>query len=271
MEEKIIKNTKNGPVTRQKIIDDLREIGVTPGMTLLVHSSLSSMGWVCGGAVSVVSALQDVIRPYGLLIMPSHSGELSDPSGWENPPVPESWWDTIRETMPPFDPEVTPTRGMGAVAECFRAYPDTLRSYHPQFSFTAWGEEGIQVVQEHSLEGGLGNESPLGRIYDRDGWVLLLGVGFENNTSFHLSEWMADHKSKKEITCSSPVLVEGHRKWKRYRDLDYDDSDFGLIGRDFERKNKNLIKTGYIGNAKSYLFSQRLCVDFGIDWMKRKR
>ena len=77
------------PITRQKIAEDLRALGVEPGMTLLVHSSLSALGWVPGGPVTVVQALMDVLTPTGTLVMPAHTGDYSDPSEWQHPPVPE--------------------------------------------------------------------------------------------------------------------------------------------------------------------------------------
>ena len=62
------------PATRAGLVDDLRRLGVRPGMVLLVHSSLSALGWVVGGPVVVIQALQDVLTPDGTLVMPAHSG-----------------------------------------------------------------------------------------------------------------------------------------------------------------------------------------------------
>ena len=84
------------PATVDSLQADFTALGVEAGMALLVHSSLSAMGWVCGGPVTVIIALQHVLGHTGTLVMPAHSTGLSDPSGWENPPVPESWWRTNR-------------------------------------------------------------------------------------------------------------------------------------------------------------------------------
>jgi len=90
-EKKIIKKSTE-PVTIEILEKDLYKIGLREGMIVLLHSSLSSIGWTCGGAVSVILALENILGSDGTLVMPSHSGYLSDPKNWKNPPVPESWW-----------------------------------------------------------------------------------------------------------------------------------------------------------------------------------
>ena len=270
-ESDIIATSTSGPVTPVWLKSDLETLGLEPGMTVIVHSALSSIGWLCGGIQTLITTLMEIVRPYGNIVMPAHSGDLSDPSGWEDPPVPESWWDTIRETMPGFDPDITPTKGIGVVAELFRTLPDVVRSYHPQVSFAVWGEDCIEITRGHGLEYGLGETSPLARIYDRDGYVLLLGAEHESNTSLHLAEIRAQFQKKKTIQCGSPVIVEGHRRWKQYEDIDYCSDDFELLGRDFLRDYKNEVKVGTVGYAKSQLFSQRLCVDYAVKWFERKR
>jgi aminoglycoside 3-N-acetyltransferase len=263
--------SKKGPVTVQSLVADLRRLGVKPGMILIVHSSLSTLGWVCGGAVAVIQALQRVLRPFGTLVMPTHSGNLSDPALWRNPPVPRSWWTPIRKRMPPFDPELTPSRGMGAIPECFRHHPEVLRSVHPQVSFAAWGENSLAVTQEHSLEYGLGEGSPLARIYDMNGWVLLIGVDHASNTSLHLAEYRAPWRGKRTVSSAAPVWVNGHRRWKTFRDINIDSEDFQRLGRDFARDEASRIQCGRVGYGSAQLFPQRLCVDYAVRWLERHR
>jgi len=98
-ERDVIERTTGPPATVDSLAEDLAALGVTPGMVLLLHASLSSLGWVCGGGVAVILAVEAVLGSQGTLVMPTHSGELSDPTNWENPPVPEAWWDTIRNIL----------------------------------------------------------------------------------------------------------------------------------------------------------------------------
>src|SRR3954462_7704646 len=127
------------PATVESLTRDLRTLGVRPGAVVMVHSSLSRLGYVAGGAHSVVVGLLEAVGPDGTIVMPTHSGDLSDPAAWSKPPVPEAWWDTIRSTMPAYDPALTPTRRMGAIVDCFRRLPATRRSAHPTVSVAAHG------------------------------------------------------------------------------------------------------------------------------------
>lgn len=254
----------DNPRTRTSLANDFRRLGLAAGMTVLVHSSLKSLGWVNGGPVAVIQALQDVLTPAGTLVMPAHSGDLSDPVYWENPPIPPSWHDLVRETMPVFDPRLTPTRGMGRIAELFRTWPDVRRSFHPQLSFAAWGKQAEFVTANHSLSNALGEKSPLARVYDLDGYVLLLGVGYDSNTSFHLSEYRAG--KNKLIVTGAPMTENGRHRWVVYDDIAFNDELFPQIGADMEAQTDNVI-IGPVGSATARFYRQQPGVDFAADWL----
>jgi aminoglycoside 3-N-acetyltransferase len=238
-------------------------------MTLLVHSSLSALGWVSGGAQAVVMALEAALGPWGTLVMPTHSTGMTEPSYWQNPPVPESWWPIIRETMPAFDPDLTPSLRMGAIPECFRKQPGALRSNHPHSSFAARGAQAALVTRNHALDYSMGDGSPLARLYELDAWVLLLGVGHDRNTSLHLAECRADYPGKRRLRQGGPVAADGGRTWATFDEWDYDDEDFPAIGAAFA--DTGLLKTGRVGAAEARLMPQAALVDFAARWMTTHR
>lgn len=254
------------PQTRTSLVKDLQTLGVHKGMTVLVHSSMSAIGWISGGPVAVVQTLMDVVTEEGTVVMPTHSGDYSNPDKWVNPPVPKEWVETIKETMPAFNPVYTPTRNMGKIVECFGDFPGVIRSDHPQVSFAAWGRYKEMIIRNHQLDFGLGEQSPLARVYECDGYVLLVGVSYASNSSFHLAEYRAG--IRKEITEEAPITEKGRRVWKAFKDIDHDDSEFETIGTDFEKGGT--VKRGFVGLAESRLFSQRRAVDFAVKWFRNK-
>jgi aminoglycoside 3-N-acetyltransferase len=263
-EKKIIDMTPF-PNTRSSLIQNLHALGIRKGMVLLVHASLGAMGWVCGGPVTVVQSLMHAVSDRGTVVMPTHSHDYSNPEKWKNPPVPDEWIRPIKENMPPFQPAYTPS-SLGKVAECFRQFPGVLRSVHPLLSFAAWGALKKKIISNHSLDYGLGDESPLARIYERDGYVLLLGVPYANNTSFHLAEYRSHIRT--HLYEEAPIREGGRRVWKSYRDIDYSNSEFETIGAAFEKEGH--VTRGFVGLAESRLFSQKQAVDFAQKWYEMK-
>lgn len=263
------------PVTSEPETEDtlgaaLRAIGVREGGVILVHSSLSSLGWVCGGSLAALRALERAVGRDGTLVMPTHSSDVSEPALWKAPAVPESWWPTIRRAMPAFDRQSTPARGMGAIAELFRNRPGVVRSDHPTCSFAACGPHAAHVVAEQPLEDPFGDASPLATLYDLDASILLLGVGHVRNTTLHLAERRAFGAAQKRVDTGTAISVDGARQWVTFSEPDVSPKDFGRLGADFEHQT-GLVRVAKVANARARLCSVRDIVEFAIPWFRTHR
>ncbi|OQR63260.1 AAC(3) family N-acetyltransferase [Streptomyces maremycinicus] len=253
-----------GPlVTRDTLAGELRALGVEPGEILLVHSSLRSLGWVCGGAVAVVRGLLDAIGPDGTLVVPTQSGDLSDPALWSRPPVPAQWWERIRATMPAYDPLITPSRGVGVIPETVRTWPGALRSAHPHTSFAALGARAAELVDGHAPDCRLGERSPLARLERAGARVLLLGTGYLTCTSFHLAEYRIP----------APLVEVGRPgpggTWEVVTEVSIDSDRFDELGHDFER-DRDVVR-GTVGAADVRLFPVADAVAYAQRWLPLHR
>lgn len=166
-----------GSVRRERvreadIVAGLERLGVEAGATLLVHSSLSSFGWVEGGEHAVIDALLHVTGRSGLLAMPTHT------------------WGTVNARQPVFHESLSPSI-VGRITEAFRHRPGVCRSLHPTHSVAASGADAEGFVHGHEcFSTPCARRSPYGQLVERGGKVLLLGVGLDSFTLMHgFEEW----------------------------------------------------------------------------------
>ena len=165
------------PVTREELTRDLRALGLRPGDTVLVHSAMSRIGYVEGGAPAVVEAMLDGLGPGGTLAVPTfpfRGGMLA-----------------FVRSDPRFDVATTPSL-MGAISEAARRHPAAIRSWEPTHPVAAIGHQARFLTEDHIHgEGACDEHSPLYRLTLVGGYVLLLGVDFRNCTLLHAAEELA--------------------------------------------------------------------------------
>lgn len=204
------------PITRTRLAESLRGLGVRAGGVLMVHVRLSALGWMAGGMDAVVWALREAVGP---------SGTLLALTGWEDSPYhvplwPERWRDAYRD-QPPFDPATSAARrDFGRFPERLRTWPGALRSSHPEVSFTAWGPAAAELLAEPADEDPWGTHGPLGRLVASDGQVLMVGAPLKTLTLCHHAEAIADVGGKRYHEYRIPVLRDGRTEWVDHRTLD---------------------------------------------------
>lgn len=164
---------------------------------------------------------------------------------------------------------MTPTNTMGAVAEMFRPWPGSVRSDHPARSICAWGKNAAYLTQNHDLSDILGESSPLAKLYALNGKVLLLGTGYNKNTSMHLADVPGRICGKAYVHRAQRHLGKRETGVEAYEPCSVDGEDFEQIAADFEKEHA--VRMTQIGNAAVRLMRQRELVDYAVTWMEKKR
>lgn len=221
-------------MTRDDIRHQLHLLGLPAGSVVVVHSAFSRLKPVDGGPAGLTEALQSAIGPSGTLVMPS----MSDDD------------DHL------FDPTTTPCRGMGIVADSFWRQPGVLRSDSPH-AFAAKGPAAAAITAPHPFDFPHGPDSPIGRVHDMDGWVLLLGVGHDANTTVHLAEALAGVRYRLDKTLT--IVRNGRSETVGYREIDHCCQRFSLV--DGWLDAGKLQRRGVVGHAEARLVRSRAVVD----------
>lgn len=181
----------NTPVTTQDIINGLLHIGAE-GKRLVVHSSLSSLGRVRGGADAIVDALLAVAET---VIVPTFTfSPAAIPPAGDRPVRNGADYETDRlgDANPtPFTPDLPAAKSMGMVPETLRRRRGAVRSLHPLSSFAAIGADAGRYVDGHAFDDPM---LPLRRLHENGGYVLMLGTALTSCTAIHLGECYAGRR-----------------------------------------------------------------------------
>ena len=264
MQKCIDKNFK--PVSKDDLIHKFSQLGIKRGDTLLVHASLSSLGYVVGGAEALYLALREVIGIEGTIVVPSQTVEISDPASWQYPRVPDEWHTVIRDAMPAYSKKLSYGKAMGAFSQFIGILPNSIRSNHPMYSFTAIGEKASEIIGQDSFDFPFGDKSTLGRMYSIGAKVLMIGTDFETNTSLHLAE---NRLNREVIHEKSKILTENGEKWISFKNIELDIYDDYLeVQKNFmEQYTVNHIS---INESNVYLFDMKECVDYAQHYYQLK-
>ncbi|MGZ8179912.1 aminoglycoside N(3)-acetyltransferase [Williamsia sp. SKLECPSW1] len=250
-----------GLVSTEALADDLTRLGLATGDVVLLHSSLSSIGRVDGGAAAVIAAFRRVLGDEGTLVTPAFSGSVRDTHREAAPGSTDPTLWAARDAVPLFDPVTTPTDA-GAIPTAVLSAPDRRRSSHPQDSVAAIGRHSEFICGGQPLSFALGSESPFSRVVDLDATIVLLGVGHNRSSMLHHVESLLDAATRRHWVRRFPYLVAGERVWLEARDVGADNgTHFPAVGAAFAAVSRSH-RSDTVGAARTEAFSAREYVTF---------
>lgn len=258
-----------GPFGPDDLAVDLVRLGLRSGDTVIVHVSLSSLGWVIGGGVALLRALRATVGPAGCVVVPTFTTYLTDPALWVSRAVPEPWHAKIRSELPGFDPDLHVTQpGIGRFAEIVRTSADAVRSRHPIYSLAATGQQAAALLADSPYDWALGGRGPLGRFADAGGKVLAIGIPWWSKcTVFHLAEHLADYPGRLMYDLPARAVTAGASAWVPTRQLVFHDGDFAGLGRDLG----HLAACDTVGAAPAALLNAAAVTDAATAWLHTHR
>jgi aminoglycoside 3-N-acetyltransferase len=262
-------------VTRSRLAADLRRLGVREGAILMVHARMSAIGWVVGGAETVVLGLLDALGPQGTLMAYASWEEHAYDEGER----PQGHLDAYRAEPPVFDVATSEAvREHGRIPERIRTWPGAERSAHPEASVVAVGPRARWLIDPHPGDDGYGADSPFARLVAAGGQVLLLGSPLAHTTLLHHAEAIADVPGKRRVTFGVLMAGPGGVTERVFTDIDtargtlpYDtlglgDDEFAVIVRGALAAGIGVSRS--VGAGESHLFGARELADHAVAWIE---
>jgi aminoglycoside 3-N-acetyltransferase len=242
-------------VTVVELASDLHTLGLAPGDAVLVHSSLSRIGCVTGGAPAVVEALLQAVGETGTVAAPTFPFTGSMLAYLQS--------DTL------FDAEQTPSK-MGAITEAVRLHPRAVRSLEPTHPVAAIGPQAQWLTETHADSvGSCDEQSPFYRLGQIGGKVLLLGVDFRSCTLLHTAEELARVPF---IDFKKRFIARGRTRGREYLQSLYCHS--APIPANFPAiepllAEAGLLRGGEVGQAECRLFPAGPALELAIAHLRR--
>ncbi|MEM2940604.1 MAG: AAC(3) family N-acetyltransferase [Thermoproteota archaeon] len=236
------------------MIQGLVKLGVEKGDTLLVHSSLSSIGYVPGGAETMIDALLESVGEEGTVVVPTITGKIFD-----SPEYPPSF----SKNKPCWT---------GIVPETFRKRSDACRSRHPTHSVAAIGKDARKITEGHeNAETPCGNGTPYLKVPEFNGKILFIGATLKTNTTFHSVEELAKlyyHIQPEPSVCK--IDMDGEEIERKYFLHAYG------TPRAFDEKEREfvehgIVRIGYVGRARSIVVDARKMIEFTLEKIEEDR
>ncbi len=262
-------------ITRRQLAEGFRLLGLAPGQTVMLHSSLRSLGRIVGGPDMVIQALLDVLTATGTVMIYVSWEEWERALVEQVDTFPPAVRQAYLEECPAFDPATARAeRRWGVLTEYLRTWPGARRSNHPTASVVALGAAAAYLTADHPLAYGYGVGSPFDKLCRCGGKVLLLGSPLNTVTLLHYAEHIAPLPNKRVVVNKVPILQGGVRVWIEFEEFDTTEAIVpGECAEEyFERIMRAYLETGHgrvgrVGEAPAHLFDAADLVAFAVAWM----
>jgi len=250
--------------TLKSLKADLTALGLHEGDLVMVHASMRSVGSIVGGANTLIQALLDSISPRGTLC-----AYLDFEPFYDDSDEPES--------IPVFDKRTArAARDHGIVHEVLRTWPGTVRSDHPDAGVGAVGRLAEWLTAEHPFQYGYGPGSPLAKVVEARGRVLMVGAPLDTITLLHYAEHLAQIPDKRIVRYRRKMIVppDPEPRWIEFEEFDTRQPVNAKLPEDcFEQIGRaalaaGLKTTGQLGAATAHLLDGPALVEFGVRWLE---
>ena len=238
--------------TKEDLCELLSSLGVQKGMVIFLQANMKKLGYITGGEQTLLEALMETVGYDGTIVMPSFTPQMADPSCLKQAIDRESW-ELVRKHAQPFDRRLSAPHKCDPLIHQFLRNEGVVRSYHPLYSFSAWGKYAKLICDKHPLHFGLNQDSPLGKVVEFNGFVLMLGCDYKDCVMFQLARYRDAQQPIRII--SAPIEINKKRIWKDMLDLDYNYKNFDDVGEAME--DRYIVKTAMLNNGLCRLFSAR--------------
>ena len=260
-------------VTQSTLIADLAALGIVAGDSVMVHAGLRSIGPIIGGPDALIAALLEVVGGDGTVMAYADWQGAPEWACDEEGHILPQW----REHVLPFDPARSRAiRDNGAFPEFLRTTPAALRSASPGPSMTALGAKARWLIDPHPLDYGYGPGTPLARLVEAGGKVMMIGAPWETMTLLHHAEHLADIPGKRIVRWDVPFAAPDGVIWRTVEEFDtgnpvvdgLEDEYFEQVVCDFVAQGGGL--QGMIGSAPTLVVNAEPMVAFAVDWLESR-
>ena len=232
---------------KEELLRQIREMGITPSDTVLIHTSMRAVGEVENGAHGVIDAFRDYLTD-GLFLVPTHT------------------WASVNREHPVYDVRTTvPCIGALPRAAAFRL--DGIRSLHPTHSIWAIGKGAAEYVKGEENAPTPGTPGfAWDRLAEVNAKILLIGVGNDKNTFIHAVEEVADIPDRLQKEPWEVTIYDWYGNIYRHPYALHSCSRSDDVSRQFVNFEKPLTelgaqKIGRLGNADVRIVDAKMCKD----------